>query len=106
MGCHFCGFVTALSNIFLLNLIGVGIGFASIDSLEESSPLEGLGIGTLIYWILTNLIALFTGGMVAGRLAGHADKLMRLHTALSFGAFMHYSRFILSQLPLVVYLSG
>ncbi len=63
----FAGVVTILATMLLLNLIGLAIGFGSIEPTEESNPLSGLGTGTLVWWIISCLIALFLGGYVAGR---------------------------------------
>lgn len=52
----------------------MGIGFATINPLEESNPMEGLGIGSIIWWAVANLIALFAGGLVAGRLSGPSEN--------------------------------
>lgn len=69
-GAIFAGALTALALAFLLNLLGLGIGLSSIDPLTESDPLAGMGTGTIIWWGLSNLAALFVGGMVAGRMSG------------------------------------
>ncbi|WP_424493475.1 hypothetical protein [Salinimicrobium sp. GXAS 041] len=63
----FAGVVTILATMLLLNLIGLAIGFGSIEPTEESNPLSGLGTGSLIWWIISCLIALFLGGYVAAR---------------------------------------
>lgn len=63
----FAGVVSIISVMLLLNLIGLAIGFGSIEPTEESNPLSGLGTGTLIWWIASSLIALFIGGYVAAR---------------------------------------
>lgn len=63
----FAGTLTVISIMVVLNLIGLAIGFGSIEPTEESNPLKGLGTGALIWWILSNLIALFGGAYVAAR---------------------------------------
>lgn len=63
----FAGTLTVLSVLLVLNLIGLAIGLSTIEPTEESNPLSGLGTGSIIWWILSNLIALFTGGYVAAR---------------------------------------
>ncbi|MBZ9632008.1 hypothetical protein LB465_14585 [Salegentibacter sp. LM13S] len=72
-GAIFAGALTALAVAFLLNLLGLGIGLSSIDPLTESDPLAGLGTATIIWWGLSNLAALFVGGMVAGRMSGFSS---------------------------------
>lgn len=61
------GTVTVLAVSLILNLIGLAIGLGTIEPTEESNPLSGIGTGALIWWILSNLIALFLGGFVAAR---------------------------------------
>ncbi len=68
------GAVTALAVSALLNLLGIGLGFTTIDPATESDPLSGLATGTIIWWIIANLTALFLGGMVAGHSAGFISK--------------------------------
>lgn len=63
----FAGTLTVLSVSLILNLIGLAIGLGSIEPTEESNPLSGIGTGALIWWIVSNLIALFLGGFVAAR---------------------------------------
>lgn len=63
----FAGTLTVLSVLLVLNLIGMAIGFSTIEPTEEANPLSGLGTGTIVWWILSNLIALFVGGYVAAR---------------------------------------
>lgn len=66
-GAIIAGVFTVLSILVVLNLIGIAIGLGTIDPTEESEPLKGLGTGTVIWWGLSNLIAIFAGGYVAAR---------------------------------------
>lgn len=61
------GTLTVIAISVLLNLLGLAAGFGSIDPVEEQHPFSGLGTGALIWWLASNLIALFCGGWVAGR---------------------------------------
>ncbi|MDT0649877.1 hypothetical protein [Autumnicola edwardsiae] len=92
-GAIFAGALTALAVAFLLNLLGLGIGLTSINPMTESDPLAGLGTGTIIWWGLSNLVALFVGGMVAGRMSGfpssadggiHGFLAWALYTMITF----------------------
>ncbi len=69
-GAVFAGTIVAITLVLLMSLLGLGIGIGTIDPLEEQNPMAGLGIGAVIWWGLSLLIALFAGGWVAGRLAG------------------------------------
>jgi hypothetical protein len=63
------GVLIAAVTLLMLTLLGIGIGLGTIDPLEETDPTAGLGIGTAIWFIAINLICLFVGSWVAGRLA-------------------------------------
>ncbi|MEX1268663.1 MAG: YrzE family protein [Balneolaceae bacterium] len=63
----FAGTLTVLAIMLILNLIGLAIGLSTIDPTEENNPLSGIGTGALIWWVVSNLIALFAGGFVAAR---------------------------------------
>lgn len=63
----FGGIITVFAILLVLNLFGIAVGFSSIEPTEEGNPLSGIGTGTVIWWILSNLIALFIGARVAAR---------------------------------------
>lgn len=64
------GTILALAMLFLLHLLGVGVGLAAFDPAAGMPTVEEFGMGAAIWSIVTFLIALFLGGWVAGRLAG------------------------------------
>ncbi len=61
------GTLTVLSVLLILNLIGLSIGLGVIEPTDQTDPLGGVGTGSVIWWVLSNLIALFAGGFVAAR---------------------------------------
>lgn len=63
----FGGIVTVFAILLVLNLIGIAIGFSTIEPTEEENALSGIGIGAVIWWIVSNLIAIFIGARVASR---------------------------------------
>lgn len=69
-GAVFAGAIVALMTTLLLNLLFAGIGLASFNPASTNNPLEGFGTGSIVALVLTNIIALFLGGFIAGRLAG------------------------------------
>ena len=73
-GAIIAGLIVALVTQIVLTMLGVAIGAATIDPLQEQRPLEGLGTGAAIWWVVSSLISLFLGGCVAGRLAGVPRK--------------------------------
>ena len=86
------GFIAALSILLLLNLLGLGIGLATVNPLQETNPADGLGIGAIIWWSISNLIALFIGGLVAGRISGTSDtKVGGIHGFVAWGLYALFS---------------
>ncbi len=85
-GAIFAGAVIILTTLVVLNLLGISIGFSSIDPIVEVNPLDGLAIGTGIWLLVATVIAYFLGGCVASRLAGiprRTDGI--LHGILAWG---------------------
>ncbi len=96
-GAVFAGVVIALTIQLSLSLLGLGIGMGTINPTEESNPFAGLGTGSLIWWIVTMLIALFAGGWVAGRLAGIPRAFDSvLHGVLTWSVFTLLSFYLLT----------
>ncbi|WP_406825533.1 hypothetical protein [Pedobacter sp. KACC 23697] len=79
------GVLIAIAVQLLLSFLGLGIGFGSINPLEEAKPFSGLGTGALIWWIITMLISVFTGGWVAGWFSNHIQRTdLILHGLLTW----------------------
>ncbi len=84
-GAIFAGVVMALVAQLAFSLLGLGLG-ASAANPYSDDPVGGLGVGAAVWTLLSVLISLFTGGYVAGRLAGmprHQDAM--LHGLVTFG---------------------
>lgn len=69
-GAIFVGTVVAMAMMVFFATLGLAIGAAAVDPLHDSQPFSGLGVGSGIYFVLTQLIALAAGGFAAARLAG------------------------------------
>ncbi|MGE5441330.1 MAG: hypothetical protein ACM3UR_15860 [Bacteroidota bacterium] len=96
-GAVFAGVVVALVVQLMLSLLGLGIGFGSIEPMRESNPFAGLGTGALVWWVISMLIALFLGGMTASRLAGVPRTFDSvLHGVLAFSVFTLVSFYLLT----------
>lgn len=79
------GVFIAIAVQLLLSFLGLGIGFGSINPMEEAKPFSGLGTGALIWWIITMLISVFTGGWVAGWFSNHIQRTdLVLHGLLTW----------------------
>lgn len=73
-GAIFAGIITAVSVQLLLGSLGLGIGAAAVDPIQESNPLAGVGVGAATWFIVSTILSLFAGGWVAGRLSDATTK--------------------------------
>jgi hypothetical protein len=69
----FAGVTAAIAVQLLLNLLGIGVGAATINP-QQGQPGQGLAFGAAIWFVLSSIISLFVGGWVAARLSGSPDK--------------------------------
>lgn len=70
----FAATVIVLGVWLALHLFGVGVGLIAIDPNDLGS-LRGVGIGVGIWSVIVPIIALFIGGLVAGRVAPTINTL-------------------------------
>lgn len=70
-GAIFAGTVIVMVVQVLLGMLGVGIGATTVDPASQGSPTgQALSMGAAVWWVVSSLVAVFLGAMVAGRLAG------------------------------------
>jgi hypothetical protein len=69
----FGGAIFAIGLWTLLQVLGMGAGLAAVDT-DDAGSLRGAGIGTGIWSIIAPLIAMFVGGLLAGRTSGTRDR--------------------------------
>jgi hypothetical protein len=70
-GAVLAGVVLGLVTQLILNLLGLGVGAATLDPGTGDNPsVAGLSIGAGIWWTVSGIVASFAGGLAAGRLAG------------------------------------
>src|SRR5258707_2780788 len=70
-GAVLAGVVVALVTQILLNLLGIGIGAATLDLAVGDNPsATSFSIGAGIWFALSTILAALAGGYAAGRLAG------------------------------------
>ncbi|MGI4978591.1 MAG: YrzE family protein [Janthinobacterium lividum] len=71
----------------LLSLLGTGIGLSTVDVNAGSTPdASSFGIGAGVWWLVSSIVALFVGGLVAARMAGIAPRLDGLlHGLVTWG---------------------
>jgi hypothetical protein len=70
-GAVLAGVVLALATQILLNLLGIGIGAATLDPAVGDNPSAmSFSIGAGLWFALSTILAALAGGYAAGRLAG------------------------------------
>jgi hypothetical protein len=70
-GAILAGVVVALVTQIVLNMLGIGIGAATLDPVAGDSPsATSFSIGAGIWLALSGILAALAGGYAAGRLAG------------------------------------
>jgi hypothetical protein len=70
-GAVMAGVVVALITQIVLNMLGIGIGAATLDPMTGDNPdVRSFSIGAAAWWTVSGVIAAFCGGYVAGRLSG------------------------------------
>lgn len=74
-GAVFAGVFMALVTQMLLNMLGLGIGAATLDPQGGDQPsAASLSLGAAIWWSVAGIIAAFIGGHTAGRLCGRPKE--------------------------------
>lgn len=73
-GAIFVGVVITMVVQLLFAVLGIAIGASTINPLQEVNPVDGIGMGAAIYWVVTSIISLFAGGYAAGALTTVQDS--------------------------------
>ena len=75
----FAGGAISIALWVLLQTLGMGIGLAAVD-IDDAGSLRNVGIGTTVWTAAAPMIAMFVGGLIAGRMAGtHARGVGATH---------------------------
>lgn len=85
-GAIFAGVAVAVVVHLVLSILGMAIGVGTIDPLQETNPVEGIGLGSAIYMIVVAIIALFAVGFTAGSPAPVQDRRDRTLHGLTIWA--------------------
>jgi hypothetical protein len=84
----FAGVVVALVAQLLLNMLGLGIGVATLDPGTGDNPsASALSIGAGLWWTLSGVLASLAGGYAAGRLSGRPKEATAAWHGLTAWAF-------------------
>jgi hypothetical protein len=76
-GAILAGVVVALVTQLILNMLGIGIGAATLDpsaGAADNPSATGLSLGAGIWWTVSGILAALAGGYTAGRLAGKPQE--------------------------------
>lgn len=74
-GAVFAGAAMAIVLQLILNMIGVGIGLATVDVAQRETPsASSLSIGAGLWWVISGILAAGAGGYLAGRLSGKPSE--------------------------------
>jgi hypothetical protein len=70
-GAIFAGAVTALVTQVIVNLVGVGVGLASVGTNAADNPAAStFSLGAGLWFVVSGILASLAGGLIAGRLSG------------------------------------
>ena len=95
-GAIFAGLVIALAVQILLTLLGAAIGLSTINPSTEANPMNGLGMGGLIWFAISSIISMFIGGWISGKLANGNSSDGMLHGAVVWGLATVVTIFLLT----------
>jgi acyl-CoA synthetase (AMP-forming)/AMP-acid ligase II len=87
----FAGVTITLVVQLVLSILGLGVGASTIDPLQVGNPIRELGMGAGLWVVGSALLAWFSGGYVAGRLAGvprRQDSLLHGLLTWSLGTLL------------------
>ena len=85
-GAIFAGLVVIMALSWLLYLLGAAVGVAVIDGTDVNLVSKGLGIGAVVWMVVSSVIAFFLGSMLTARLTGEPDKTVgMLHGVTVWG---------------------
>lgn len=87
-GAVFAGAAVALVTQLLINLLGMGIGMATLDPGTNDNPsATSFSIGAGIWWVMSGILASLAGGYIAGRLSGKpVETTAALHGLTAWAA--------------------
>lgn len=97
-GAVFAGVVIAVAVQLVLGILGAGIGLAMVDPVEGTTPgAAGFGIGAGVYWLITTVVALGSGGYAAARVAGVHERFDALvHGLVVWGVTLILTLYLLT----------
>lgn len=80
------GIAVALALMSFLHLLGLAVGMSIVDISDGEALGEGLGIGAVIWSIISWCAALFLGAMLTARLSGEGSETVGLLSGVTLWA--------------------
>ncbi|MCB1676166.1 MAG: hypothetical protein KDI01_07735, partial [Halioglobus sp.] len=79
-GAVFAGVSLSMALSWLLLLLGAALGASIADATDLAAVGDGLGLGSIIWILLTSVVATFAGALLAAKLVGSPDdRIGALH---------------------------
>lgn len=97
-GAIFAGATTALVTQVVLNLVGVGVGMASVGTNAADNPAAStFSLGAGLWFVVSGLVASLAGGLIAGRLSGNPlPGVAALHGLVSWAVTTLFVLYLLT----------
>lgn len=74
-GAVFAGVAISLVTQLLLNMLGIGVGAATVDPVSGDNPsATAFSVSAALWWTIAGIVAAFLGGHAAGRLSGRPKE--------------------------------
>ncbi|MFL6586576.1 MAG: hypothetical protein ACJ8GV_06780 [Luteimonas sp.] len=89
----FSGCVLSLVAYLFLSILGTAVGASAVDPTGDANPLSGFGTGAGIWLVMSTIIAICVGALVAGR---SAPAQGGLHGVLSWSVTTLVTTFLLA----------
>lgn len=72
-GAVLAGLAVVLASCSLLHLLGLALGVSIADATDGDAVTQGLGIGAIVWMLISLAVAYFVGSLMAARLSGKTD---------------------------------
>jgi hypothetical protein len=95
LGIVVTGAVVAVAVGFALNTLGLAVGAGLVDAVQRDTPsATGMTVGAGAWLLVSNVIGLFIGGLVAGRLSGTSCRIDASYQGLGVWALAFLFAFV------------
>jgi hypothetical protein len=89
-GAVFAGVILSLIVYLILSVLGAAVGESILSPMSPSNPIEGFGLGSGAWMLVTTVVAVFTGSYFAGRCA---PVLGWLHGLLAWAVMILFATY-------------